>query len=93
MSIACTIQGEDWMVMNITIDKDADPTWLIEGAITRGKGKSEYLLLFRTSAGHIYSSTSQDDGMHWTPATTMPLPNPNSKVLHLLMTAHIVHTI
>jgi hypothetical protein len=67
-------------VINITIDKGEVPTWLIEGALAKGRGTREYILLFRTSAGRIYSSRSHDDGMHWTPAIATQLANPNSKV-------------
>ncbi|KAK9909563.1 hypothetical protein WJX75_004152 [Coccomyxa subellipsoidea] len=73
-------KGGNWRVINITIDKGEVPTWLIEGALAKGRGTREYILLFRTSAGRIYSSRSHDDGMHWTPAIATQLANPNSKV-------------
>ncbi len=72
-------------MINITIDPREVPTWLIEGALTKGNHNSMYILLFRTSAGHIYSSESHDDGMHWTAAKRTQLPNPNSKVRILLV--------
>lgn len=37
-------------------------------------------MLFRSGLGRIFSSTSDDDGVTWTPATPTPLPNPNSKI-------------
>ncbi|CAL8467786.1 g7324 [Coccomyxa elongata] len=73
-------KGASWRVIDIMIDPQETPTWLIEGALSAGSSKGMYIMLFRTSAGHIYSSESYNDGMHWTPARRTQLPNPNAKV-------------
>ncbi len=74
------LQGASWRVINIMIDPQETPTWLIEGALSAESNNGMYIMLFRTSAGHIYSSESYNDGMHWTPARRTQLPNPNAKV-------------
>ncbi len=78
--LVLTLQGASWRVINIMIDPQETRTWLIEGALSAGNSMGVYIMLFRTSAGHIYSSKSYDDGMHWTPARRTQLPNPNAKV-------------
>jgi len=57
-------------------------THLIEGTAAEMRNGS-VLMIFRTQAGCLYSSTSDDKGLTWSPTKPMAIPNPNSKV-HLM---------
>lgn len=76
-------QGMSWNVHNISLADGEKPTWLIEGAVASIGGRS-WLQVFRTTAGFMYSSRSDDDGVSWTPATPTHVRNPNSKARPLL---------
>lgn len=68
-------KGKTWKVAGNVEDAK---TWLIEPAVEETAG-GKLLMLFRTAAGKVYSSTSADKGKTWSRAGATSLANPNSK--------------
>jgi hypothetical protein len=77
MCVERAVQGQSWSVVDIDRDPSAPSTWLIEGALA-GADAGPWVLAFRTSVGHVFS-THSEDGLNWTPARATTVPNPNSK--------------
>jgi len=61
-----------------------DGTWLIEGTVVP-LDQGQLLQLFRTEAGNVYKSVSQDGGASWSAPKATELPNPNSKVSAIVL--------
>ena len=68
-------QGKTWAVAGAVEDAK---TWLIEPTVEE-TAAGKLLMLCRTAAGRVYSSTSGDKGKTWSRCGATSLPNPNSK--------------
>mmetsp|Transcript_15113 Transcript_15113/g.32823 ORF Transcript_15113/g.32823 Transcript_15113/m.32823 type:complete len:364 (-) Transcript_15113:74-1165(-) len=74
-----SFQGSDVCLHN-------NETWLIENAVA--DSSAGLVMVFRSTSGFIWESTSQNNGDTWTVAEPTTLPNPNSKVcMYLSKTA------
>jgi predicted neuraminidase len=69
-------EGMTWRSYGILVHMN---TTLIEGSVAQ-LNNGTVLMVFRTTVGCLYQSTSNDKGRTWGNTRPMPIPNPNSKV-------------
>jgi hypothetical protein len=71
--------GKTWKKSaQVKMGEEYGLNWLIEGSAVE-LANGTLLQLFRTHTGGLFSSTSNDGGIHWATAQPFGLPNPNSK--------------
>lgn len=89
---ACYSGGEE--SAGVLLSHDEGKSWRPHGRVTHERTKliegtaaqllnGTVVMVFRSATGCLFKSVSHDDGRHWSEATAMPVPNPNSKV-HML---------
>ncbi|KAK3267928.1 hypothetical protein CYMTET_23545 [Cymbomonas tetramitiformis] len=54
-------------------------TWLIENSVVQ-LGSGQLMMFFRTYAGQVFASSSEDRGRTWAAAVPYGIPNPDSKL-------------